>query len=145
MLVLRFMSVNEVIWLLRGDELTNNTNHKKKGNNTNSIGFCFALPDESLESSQAMFEAAQRLSGVATLDICLLATLDNPNTKYWKKRRGHYRWGYMAELSTRRYSLKDFTEWTLYAPNDRYLIMPLASPNYADPRYVTNKEGWALK
>ena len=145
MRVLRFMSVNEVIWLLRGDELTNNKNHKKAGNQSNAIGFCFALPEEGMEDSEVMFTAAQRLSGVATLDICLLADLEPQEPKYWKNRRGHYRWGDMPELSTRRYSLKDFSDWALYAPNDRYLIMPLASPNYADPRYVTNKEGWVVK
>lgn len=146
MRVLRFMSVNEVILLLEGrsqkDTLINTVSHKAAGNATNSVGFCFLMPRRTMSDNDAMFNAARFLSGIATMDVCLIAELKAPSQRGFKQTWGQYRAGRKKELCVTQYGLGIFEDWKLYAPNDRYLFLPTASPNWIDPRYVTQKESW---
>lgn len=142
MRVFRFMSVNELVGLLANQTVTNTKNHKKSGNSTNSVGFCFTPINPPEAEMEAIFLAANYLSGVATMDICLLGAFLDPMPSKFKKTWGDYRYGHIDELSTTSYSLVDFDSWELYAPNDRYLFVPIASPNWADPKYVINSTDW---
>lgn len=141
MKLLRFMSAHEAIKLLDGKTLRNSTDHHlDDGQATDSIGFCFAIVDNrfTLDTS-AIYEAAHRLSGVAIMDICLVATAEKLPKRYVKSW-GHYKGGKLPEYSTEQYGLKDFREWAFYAPHDRSGLLPVFSGNWEHPRLSTKKE-----
>lgn len=75
MQVFRFMSEKEFEKYKNGQELINNTIHQGK---TNSIGFCF-LDINEYKPEQAM----HFLSGVATLEVCVIFEVNQKLNKSW--------------------------------------------------------------
>lgn len=68
MILHRFMSEREFERYQNGEVLENNTDHRKNGEHTDSVGFCF-FPEEP-------DDAIRWLSGIVTDDVC--ATFDVP-------------------------------------------------------------------
>ena len=69
MIVHRFMSEAEYQSLLNGEVLCNSTNHRNKGQNSSSIGFCFFVEDPE--------EAVHWLSGIVDLNWCVTLEVDD--------------------------------------------------------------------
>lgn len=69
MILHRFMSAAECAALIKGDLLTNITEHAERGQRTTSVGFCFFPEDPD--------EAIHWLSGCTFPDYCV--TLDIPD------------------------------------------------------------------
>ena len=69
MIVHRFMSEAEYQSLLKGKVLCNSTNHRKKGQKSSSIGFCFFVEDPE--------EAVHWLSGIVDLNWCVTLEVDD--------------------------------------------------------------------
>ena len=63
MILHRFMSRKEFDAYMRGETLTNKTNHETAGRASTAVGFCWFDDDPD--------EAVHRLSGNVDLDICL--------------------------------------------------------------------------
>lgn len=134
MKVLRFMSAEEAIKLLAGIALVNRTEHKRLGQASTSVGFCFfILPDEAGDA-KPVYKAAGMLSGITLLQVCLVAELA-PGVRF-RRSTGHYKTGKEKELCTASYKLGDFASWRIYAPTGQSTLMPLFSGNYEDPVLV---------
>ena len=69
MKVHRFMSRKELAALMSGKKLVNNTDHKKEGLRTTSVGFCFFTEDPD--------EAVHWLSGIVCLECCVTMEVDD--------------------------------------------------------------------
>ena len=135
--VIRFMSIEEAIAILKGDTVKNLTEHIA---NTQSVGFCFTPTDESF------YELATYLSGVATLEVGLVGKV--------KKGRFLESWGVYAyhsegktfgdkikkrELCTKSYNLyDDFEEFDFYIPDFNSPI--LYSGSWKNPSKIEPKE-----
>jgi hypothetical protein len=139
MRVLRFMSVNEAFQLIRGGDVKNGTDHKAQGNRSNAFGCCFAILKNKPHSDE-IFDHGIYLSGIVTMDVCLVATLKSPAKKGFKRTFGGYKQGDVTELSSTNYALSDFEEWTMYAPNNRYTILPTASHNWLEPVEIMQRQ-----
>lgn len=119
--VLRFMSRAEAGELLFGMDLHNDTNHAAHGNGTDSIGFCFALIDE---DDGTIYSAARRLSGIVSMEVCLVGHLKLDPERF-SKGYGYYadhstiiaQRVKLPEISGTDYSAKDFSEFKLWLPN----------------------------
>ena len=132
------MSANEAIRLLDGQTLENHTVHRAVGQNSDSVGFCFAIGS----GKDGIYKAAQRLSGVTTMDVCLLGKLKRPTPDRYKYTKAFYAAGYLEELSTETYDLQDFAEWKMYTPEPpppEMLVKLISSFNWQRPQLV--KEG----
>ncbi len=135
MRLVRFMSAHEIIRLLDGQTVQNDTVHRTAGQNSDSVGFCFAIAS----GKDGIYEAAQRLSGVTTMDICLLGKLKRPTPDRFKYYKAFYAAGYLEELATVEYSLQDFADWKIYAPEPpgpEYLVKIISSQNWQRPQLV---------
>lgn len=82
MKLFRFMSLGEFQKYCNGETLINNTNHKEKGQASNSIGFCFFniadyKPEIMLHS----------LTGIANVSICVIFETKRENIR---KSKGRY-------------------------------------------------------
>lgn len=78
MQIFRFMSVQEYLLYLNGDELINNTKHKKI---SNSEGFCFFSLGQYKPEIAFHF-----LFGIVSYDICAVFEVDRTNIrKSWGK------------------------------------------------------------
>ena len=76
MILHRFMSEHEFDQFRQGELLENDTDHRKNGEFTDSVGFCF-FPEEPAD-------AIRWLSGIVTDDVC--ATFDVPDHLVTKSR-----------------------------------------------------------
>lgn len=76
MILHRFMSEHEFDQFRQGELLENDTDHRKDGADTDSVGFCF-FPEEP-------DDAIRWLSGIVTDDVC--ATFDVPDHLVTKSR-----------------------------------------------------------
>lgn len=134
MKLLRFMSAAEALKLVQGKTVVNRADHHLDNQQTtNSVGFCFLIVDNRITlDTTAIYTAAQMLSGVTIMDICLVATVEKRPRRF-AETWGHYRDGDMPELSAEKYSLRDFAEWKFFAPHDRSGLMPPFSGNWVNP------------
>ena len=117
--VLRFMSRAEAGEILFGHEIHNDHNHAALGNGTDSIGFCFALIDEDDDS---IYRAARRLSGIVSMEVCLVGRLKRCSSQFikgfgWYSDHDRRECVKLEELSATSYSAKDFSEFKLWLPN----------------------------
>ena len=74
MKIFRFMSLGEFQKYCNGETLTNNTNHKEKGQASNSIGFCFFniadyKPEKILHS----------VTAIVNISICVIFETERKN------------------------------------------------------------------
>lgn len=121
MRVIRFMSQSEADTFAVGFSLRNENNHRQRGNDTDSVGFCFAIAEDP-DDVESIYQAARRLSGIVNMQVCLMGTL-KPNRKHFKKSYGAYadhdlnRRIKIEELCTTQYSQTDFVEWSMWLPN----------------------------
>lgn len=121
MIVYRFMSGKEFKKYIDGEVLTNSTRHKAK---TNSVGFCFCPMEEEPE------EAVHHLSGVVTLDYCVVFEVDK---KLLKETWGIYAKSYdnleeMIEHYGDKVKLKEYCT-TEYSNKD-FKMIKCAKPDY---------------
>ena len=117
--VLRFMSRAEAGEILFGHEIHNDRNHGMLGNGTDSIGFCFALVDE---DDGSIYRAARRLSGIVSMDVCLVGHLKLDSERFiegfgWYSDHDRRERVKLPEISATSYSAKDFSEFKLWLPN----------------------------
>lgn len=117
--VLRFMSRDEADTLMIGFSIGNNRNHRASGNGTDSIGSCFAVITEDDDS---IYQAARRLSGIVTMEVCLVGHLKLDPERFVEG------YGYYAdhdrkqrvklpEISSTSYNSEDFSDFKLLLPN----------------------------
>lgn len=146
MRVLGFMSAAEAINLVNGRTLRNRADHKALGQSSDSVGFCFAIAgDTGGDDSYALHGAAKLLSGITTMDVCLIGDLHKNKTEAWHLGYGKYATGNRKEFSTDSYSLADFSQWSLYAPHDRNPLIPLYSANWTEPVLINDSQKWGQK
>lgn len=130
MRLVRFMSAAEAIKLLQGYDVRNKTVHRESGQDSSSVGFCFAL------TKAEIYSAAAILSGITIMHICLVAEVDEPPLRF-VRTYGRYKGGPLPEISTTRYSLRDFDKWAFYAPHDLSGLVPAFSGNWKKPKLIT--------
>ena len=119
MKLVRFISRPEHIKLMGDLELTNTRDHHAEGNATDSIGFCFAVLDDSI------YDLARSLSGIVDMSYCIVAEVKKDREEKFKRGFGMYSnhdAGLLSrrelpEYSTISYSLDDFSSWTMYEPD----------------------------
>jgi hypothetical protein len=137
MRVIRFMSAHEAIRLLNGDQLHNDTDHSHESR-TNSIGFCFVIASDSDSAEEAIYAAAQYLTGIVTMDCCFIGRLVPPLS--FKKTNGYYKGGHIDELSATSYRLSDYDAWKFYTPRLPDVLNPfkiISSINWEKPVLTT--------
>ena len=120
MKLVRFMGRPEYIKLTADLELTNTRDHHAEGFATDSIGFCFAVLDNTI------YDLARSLSGIVDMSYCMVAEVKEDHLEKFKKGFGMYsryegadRVGRheLPEYSATTYSLDDFVSWTMYEPD----------------------------
>jgi hypothetical protein len=122
--VLRFMSADEAKLFMKDKTLKNTTNHKQAGNRTDSVGCCFMVVDGRADDpDDGVYHSARYLAGVATTEYCLVGELKHAR---WRKGFGIYadhdngddNVGPIKrdELSTPKYSRRDFSHFKIYKP-----------------------------
>ena len=117
--VLRFMSRDEADTLAVGFSIGNDRNHRAAGNGTDSIGSCFAVINEDDDS---IYQAARRLSGIVTMEVCLVGYLKQDPERFidgfgWYTGPDRASRVKLPEISTTSYNSKDFTEFKLFLPD----------------------------
>lgn len=129
--VLRFMSAHEAIKLLTLQTLHNSTDHRQAGNKSESVGFCF-VQINALEASE-IYDHATYLSGVVSMDVCLIAQLKD--AIQFKPGKAYFSVGERTELATEFYALTCFEDFKLYTPQHMSSIHLLAptSRNWEKP------------
>lgn len=112
MRVIRFMSTREILLLTGGHAVENSATHDR--NATNSMGFCFWIDNNVTSHKTAIINAARSLSGITTMDVCLVAEVKKKRLDVFKESYGIYSSGKQKELCTTQYSLDDFDDWSIY-------------------------------
>lgn len=144
MRLIRFMSTDEAIKLAHGSTVVNEKDHHAEGHYTNSIGFCFIIDDDTVDEAEAIHNASEYLSGIVSMDACLVAHLPNSDNEF-VKGYGKYSSGMKDEMSVRRYSLNDFNLWRFYVgaePTSAGMFFPgmfmRSSTHWEHPQLVAN-------
>ena len=117
--VLRFMSRDEADTLMVGFSIGNDHNHAAAGNGTDSIGSCFAVITEDDDS---IYQAARRLSGIVTMEVCLVGHLKLDPKRCvegfgWYADHDRKERVKLPEISSTDYNAKDFVDFKLWLPN----------------------------
>jgi hypothetical protein len=128
------MSANEAIKLLQGEELHNDKNHRADGQASDAIGFCFAVLN--LLDPELIYEHALYLSGVTSMNVCLIGEVKSPGK--WTDSEARFSSGMKPEFSIEDYSLADFTEWEMYTPelNEGVQLFAPISSNWHTPVFA---------
>jgi hypothetical protein len=140
MRLVRFMSAHEAFKLLDGAVIKNTTDHRRGGARSSSVGACFAIVTDS-DDVAAIYKTAKYLSGIVTMDTCIIATLKEPQPEAFTQGRALYSAGHLDEMCATAYSRDNFDSWKLYTPQlppVQQMIKVISSFNWRTP--VLTKE-----
>lgn len=132
----RFMGYSELEKLLKGENLVNNTDWRKRAMVTDSVGFCF------FDDSIGPEERLEYLTGVCDLDCVIVC--ECANEKKLRKSHGRYRDPEKDTLLTLRPVMMDVPEYSITSYN-RDIMRPVRVGVVVDPYYDRKIEWQEVK
>lgn len=82
------MSSYEALRLINGETVVNNTDHNKDNQrSTDSVGFCYF---DWNDKDKTIYDYASKISGIADMEVCLVATPKDEYKHLFKKGYGLY-------------------------------------------------------
>jgi len=144
--MLRFMGTAEALKFIDEQPLLNEKVWKDHGADSESKGFCFIEIDgDKIQDTMAIFNAAVYLSGVTSMDACLVGKPTPEFAEILLRGKAHYTIGTIEELSTNIYSRDCFSEWAMYTPSKSFDIPFMhgvtfySSDSWKEPNLVTSR------